>query len=85
LVYYKEKQMFDPKGSVLLSSRSLFNTKFTWPGCVIQEADQHTKKDFSFGIYSSGKRTFFLCAETESDRESWIEALTLKVQKLALK
>lgn len=42
---------------------------------VVQQADDFTQKPPSFGIFHPLKQPFFCVAESENDREEWIEAI----------
>lgn len=51
------------------------------PDCVARKADAKDVRDvkegdFPLGLYHSvGGQKFFVCAESEQDREAWIAAL----------
>lgn len=63
----------DPKGVIPLDSTS-----------VALDAVADTKKPCSFGIYSQdGKRTFFLCAESEEQKRAWMLAIQAQINELA--
>lgn len=85
LVYFKDqnvrkllhvliKKDTDPKGVITLDNN-----------CVVLDAVADTKKPFSFGIYSQdGKRTFFLCAESEENKTEWMMAIQWQINEMRL-
>jgi hypothetical protein len=65
LYYFSDEKSPAPKGVIPLQ------------GCLVQDAFEFTKKAHSFGIFEKeGKRrTFFLLAATEEDKESWMTSI----------
>jgi hypothetical protein len=45
--------------------------------CMVQRADEYVKDcDWSFGLFHPNGKIFFLCADTQSERDAWIAVIS---------
>lgn len=66
LYYFENPTDQKPKGVIEMGS-----------DCLVQKADEYTGgAECSFGLFHPGGKIFFLCADSENEREAWIQTLS---------
>lgn len=63
LYYYEDQAKTKPKGCILLED------------CFVVPADKETKKDHTFSIYHSTRRTFYFQASDRRELDAWMSTI----------